>query len=565
MKRAPPEKPLPPSRGASLSPGSAPPATLISGAGVLAIAALAALGAGLVTSAEISAGHDTALHLLAIAALGTLALASILQFARFRRAAPTGLDNAALIAHLLREKDAAETANAAKTRYLANVSHEIRSPLNAIYGYAQLVEHQDGANAAEAARVIRRSAEHLTSLVEGLLDISQLENGVLRVKRDVIRLAPFLDQIAGMMRPAAIGKGLAFHFELPQRLPEFVRVDQGRLRQVLINLLSNAIKFTASGSVTFRFTWSGEIAVFEISDTGPGIPAEDQERIFDPYDRGQGACQHAQPGVGLGLPIAKAIVEILGGKLELDSTPGQGATFRVTMLLGHVAGIVPSEAPARRICGYEGPSRSILLVDDDPRQLSFMRALLERLGFVVWAMADGEAADAIAQERGFDLAILDISLPGISGWEVALRLRRRHGAGLPIIMLSANAPEFHRPDFPEPVHDMFLVKPVEFGALADGIGGLLELAWKWETVSPDDADAAPPPPPPPAGPDLGPAAREEINQLLAALRIGHVRGIEAGIGRLAAAAPDAQGLVAELYDYLDRFDLSAMSRKLETI
>lgn len=530
----------------------------------LAVASMAALGAVLVTSAELSNGHDTAFHLLAIAALGAAVLVAAMRFALGWRGGRTAsLDRDAVIAHLLREKDAAETANAAKTRYLANVSHEIRSPLNAIYGYAQLVEHQDGANAAEAARVIRRSAEHLTSLVEGLLDISQLENGVLRVKRDVIRLAPFLDQIAGMMRPAVIAKGLAFHYQLPQRLPEFVRVDQGRLRQVLINLVSNAIKFTASGSVTFRFTWSGEIAVFEVSDTGPGIAPEDQERIFDPYDRGQGASQQAQPGVGLGLPIAKAIVEILGGKLELESAPGHGATFRVTMLLGHVAGIVATEAPARRICGYEGARRSILLVDDDPRQLSFMRALLERLGFLVWAMADGESADAIAQERGFDLAILDISLPGISGWEVALRLRRRHGAGLPIIMLSANAPEFHRPEFPEPVHDMFLVKPVEFGALADGIGGLLELAWKWEAVTPDETD--PGASPAPTGLQLGAAAREEVNQLLAALRIGHVRGIEAGIGRLASAAPEAEALVAELYDYLDRFDLSAMSRKLETI
>lgn len=561
MKRALPE--TPPPSGVSLSPEHAPDAPLVSGAWILAIAALAALGAGLVTSAEMWSENDTILHVLAIAALGALTLASILQFIRSRRAAPAAFGHAALIAHLLSEKEAAESANAAKTRYLANVSHEIRSPLNAIYGYAQLVEHQDGANAAEAARVIRRSAEHLTSLVEGLLDISQLENGVLRVKRDVIRLAPFLDQIAGMMRPAAIAKGLSFHIELPQRLPEFVRVDQGRLRQVLINLLSNAIKFTASGSVIFRFAWSGEIAVFEVSDTGPGIAPEDHERIFDPYDRGQGASQHAQPGIGLGLPIAKAIVEILGGKLELDSAPEQGATFRVTMLLSHVAGVVPSETPARRICGYEGPRRSILLVDDDPRQLSFMRALLERLGFLVWAMADGESADAIAQERGFDVAILDISLPGISGWEVALRLRQRHGAGLPIIMLSANAPEFHRPDFPEPVHDMFLVKPVEFGTLADGIGGLLQLAWKWEAVLPDDAEA--PPAPAVGAPDLGPAAREEINQLLAALRIGHVRGIEAGIGRLASAAPDAAALVAELYDYLDRFDLSAMTRKLETI
>ncbi|MET0239554.1 MAG: HAMP domain-containing sensor histidine kinase, partial [Sphingobium sp.] len=274
---------------------------------------------------------------------------------------------------LLREKQAAEAASAAKSRYLASVSHEIRSPLNAIYGYAQLMERGGEVDPGEAARVIRRSAEHLTNLVEGLLDISLIENGVLRISSDAVRFGPFLDQVASMFRHGATAKGLRFDYERPDRLPEFVRMDEKRMRQVLINLLSNAIKFTPSGSVGLRLIWSGQTAVFEIVDTGPGIPLEDRERIFMPFERGTDGQSRNQPGIGLGLAITNALVRIQGGDLELDSTVGTGTTFRVRMMLGHVAGAVQEAEVGAPITGYEGERRSILVVDDDADQLRLMR------------------------------------------------------------------------------------------------------------------------------------------------------------------------------------------------
>lgn len=528
----------------------------------LAVFSIAVIAVALAIWAELSTEYDAALHRVVIAGLLAVCLVSGIAYLLRRWQVRHGLPDAHQIAQARRECDAAIAANEAKSRYLANVSHEIRSPLNAIYGYAQLVERDEDIDARDAARVIRRSAEHLTSLVEGLLDISQLENGVLRVKTDVIRFAPFLDHLVWMLRPTATAKGLEFHYILPERMPEFVRMDQSRLRQVLINLLSNAIKFTDVGSVTFRVSWSGQMAVFEISDTGPGIAPQDHGRIFDPYERGSDETRHNRPGVGLGLPIAKAIVDILGGNLELDSTPGHGATFRVTMLLGQVSGMMQDTAPSRRVSGYDGPQRSILLVDDDIRQLSFMRSLLEGLGFDVAAVPNGETGVALARTRRFDLAILDISLPGISGWETALQLRERLSHTIHIIMLSANTPEFHKPEFPNPVHDLFLVKPVEFGALIDAVGGLLNLAWNWEALTPDPADQ-------PAAAasrlDLSEAARGHVERLRDSLRIGHVRGIEAEIKLLAQAAPESGALIAVLYDCLDRFDLAAMARKLEEI
>src|SRR5688572_11373871 len=254
-------------------------------------------------------GDDRAFHLLAIVGLVVICISVLASFhflgQRIKHLAQLSdrLESAS------RAKEAAEIANLAKARYLANVSHEIRSPLNAIYGYAQLIEQKADVRPHDAARVIRRCAEHMTSLVESLLDISRLENGLLRVRSEIVRLPDFLEQIVWMMRPAAEAKGLAFVHEPPARLPEFVRTDPSRLRQALINLIGNAIKFTDAGSVTLRIAYRGQVATLEIEDTGPGIAPEDQQRIFDPYEQAGG---HARSGVGLGLPITKAIIEILG-------------------------------------------------------------------------------------------------------------------------------------------------------------------------------------------------------------------------------------------------------------
>ncbi|MFT3964837.1 MAG: ATP-binding protein [Sphingobium sp.] len=461
------------------------------------------------------------------------------------------------LARLLQEKQAAEAASAAKSRYLASVSHEIRSPLNAIYGYAQLLERGGEVDPAEAARIIRRSAEHLTNLVEGLLDISLIENGILRISNDVVRFAPFLDQVASMFRHSASAKGLRFDYERPDRLPEFVRMDEKRLRQVLINLLSNAIKFTPSGSVTFRVLWSGQVAQFEVEDSGPGIAPEDRERIFLPFERGASGQSKRQPGIGLGLAITNALVHIQGGELELDSQPGSGATFRVRLMMGQVAGAALETDVGAPITGYDGKRRSILVVDDDVHQLRLMRGLLESLGFDVAVAPNGEAGLALSEAGRFDLVVLDISMPGLSGWETARRLRDRHGADLRIAMLSANAHERHGPEDGEPVHDQFLTKPVELGAFVDAIGALLSLRW----IREDEAEEAPAA----AGGEAGlpDAALPHAEKLRALLRIGHVRGIEGEIKALAEAAPEARDMIARLYACLDRFDLPALRATLD--
>jgi signal transduction histidine kinase/ActR/RegA family two-component response regulator len=471
------------------------------------------------------------------------------------------------VAALERERDAAAAANAAKSRYLANVSHEIRSPLNAIYGYAQLLERGAAIDTVDAARVIRRSAEHLTDLVEGLLDISLVENGVTRVSTDTVRLPAFIDQVDRMFRPAAAAKGLTFRTEITGRLPDYVRTDQKRLRQALINLIANAIKYTQSGEVVLAVRYAAQIAVFEVRDTGPGIAPESQEQIFAPFDRGAEGGRGG--GIGLGLPITRAIVQILGGELELESAPGQGSCFRIRVMLGQVAGHRegPGEGPGdtlRRATGYLGPRRSILAADDDPRQLAFVRQVLGDLGFDVVAAPDGETALAMARARQFDLALLDIAMPGWTGWETAAALRKLGGPGMRIVMLSANAHERHGQADPteNAAHDRFLVKPVEIDTLVDTIGDLIGLTW---TFAPGAASAAPVVPTGPAVPaqDLPDEAQVHVEALRERTRIGHVRGIEAEIRALEALLGAGDPFVLKLFDCLDRFDLAGLSRMLE--
>ena len=541
-------------------------------------------------------GDDRVFHVLSVAALLLVALTAGLVWRRDRRQdrrqagdsppdaglapepAGEGAEPAGAVPAAISRAEAAETANIAKSRYLANVSHEIRSPLNAIYGYAQLVERNEGGvDPQEAARVIRRCAEHLTSLVEGLLDVSQVEHGVLRVRTEDVRLPAFLEQIVSMMRPAAAAKGIAFVYEAPARLPEVVRFDQSRFRQVLLNLLSNAIKFTDHGEVTFAVRYAGQIATFEVRDTGPGIHPDELERIFEPFERGDDAGKLARPGAGLGLSISRAIVEILGGNLEVESTPGKGTCFRVTLMAGEVVGKLDRAVQPRRLTGYEGPRRSVLVVDDEADQRLFLERLLGGLGFAVTACPNGESAAALAGTQAFDLAILDISMPGISGWEVAARLRAAQGRAIRILMLSANTQEFHKPEHDTPAHDHFLTKPVEFSALTDVIGGLLGLVWRMEPLG---GGAARPAPggdgaavlpsataegAAPAAPEprlTGPAA-EHVERLRELLRIGYVRGIEAEIRALAEHGEDARELAARLFDRLDRFDLAGMKKELE--
>jgi len=460
---------------------------------------------------------------------------------------------------LQRAKEAAEAANAAKTRYLVAVSHEIRSPLNAIYGYAQLLERDGAIPPAEAAGVIRRSAEHLTNLVEGLLDISRIESGVLKFRQDIVRLPALLDHVVDMFRMQAAAKGLSLEYIVEGRLPPFVRTDEKRLRQILINLLSNAVKYTEQGGATLTVRYRSQMALIEVKDTGIGIASEDLERIFEPFERGSSPDAAMQPGIGLGLAITRVLAGILGGEVTVSSEFGRGSRFQLRMLLPEPM-VAPAGAAAyNRVTGYRGERKTILVIDDNPSQVTVVQHLLRPLDFTVFAATGGAEGLALAERCAPDLVLLDIQMPGSSGWDVAAQLRSAFGRGQRIVMVSANAHEFRAGGDGGSNHDAFISKPVELDALLDTIGRQLDLTW---IVTGDEATA---------DADLKFPAKlpAEAGPFLASLRqyikAGHVRAIGMVLTDLEAEISESAGAVAEMRRHLGDFDLRALAKVIDDV
>jgi len=390
-------------------------------------------------------------------------------------------------------KEEAERANFAKSRFLTGMSHEMRSPLNSIIGYSQLLLRQrqgiaDGHRDSVAA--IYRSGEHLTSLVDGLLELSRIEAGKLRLELEPVNLRETLDDIVRMFSPQAKKAGLSFHYELSGTLPQRVHTDAKRLRQIIINLLGNAIKFTECGSVSLRVRYQREIAHIEIEDTGIGISPADQERVFMPFERAAGARSNAE-GTGLGLTITKVLIELMGGDIRLRSRRGEGSCFTVRVYLPSLFDAHPADSDMP-VTGYTGPQRHLLLVDDQPAHRNLLRALLEPLGFRIDEAASGQAGlEAVALLRP-DLVLLDIGLPDMAGWEVSRRLHPDDGVLCRTIMVSANAhentPEYHR----QGRCDGFVTKPVDETELLEQIRRVLGLTWlrdapasEWQRQQPD--------------------------------------------------------------------------------
>jgi len=395
-------------------------------------------------------------------------------------------------------KEQADAANSAKSRYLTGISHELRSPLNAILGYAQLLEKDPDmpVHRRDALGVIRRSGEHLADLIEGLLDISKIEAGRLDLHLDQVRLALLIDQLVNMFRLQAEAKGLHFIFECKDKLPELVKTDEKRLRQILINLLSNAIKYTEKGWIVFKLRYRNQVAEFTVTDTGEGIAPENIERIFRPFERVRRAGSTAT-GTGLGLTITRLLSDIMGGDIAVTSTPGQGSTFKASLMLASISPahreITPS---AQTICGYHGKMRTIMIVDDELSHRQLMRHFLTPLGFNLIEV--NNPLDAIARLEletqnlnRPDLILLDVTMPELNGWELAKKLREAE-FNASIIMVSADASEGRtllEADAQENVaeqtpslHDAYITKPVRLELLLDKIGSLLQLNWRYQVA-----------------------------------------------------------------------------------
>ncbi|HEX7892532.1 MAG TPA: ATP-binding protein, partial [Ramlibacter sp.] len=454
-------------------------------------------------------------------------------------------------------RHAAEQANQAKSRYISAISHELRTPLNSILGYAQLMG-EDAAmpsHRKHAIHVIRRGGEHLLSLIEGTLDIARIESGKLTLSARPMRFADFVHELASLFELQAAAKGLAFRFETQGALPEVVRADEKRVRQILINLLGNAIKFTATGHVVFRVRHAREMAVVEVEDTGPGLPDEELAHVFEPFARGSSAG-HAVPGAGLGLTIAKMLTDLMGGELGARSTPGSGSVFRVRLFLPEVHAVLPPQAVPRVRHGYAGARRRILVVDNEEADRELLVALLEPLGFELRTAASGhDALDLVAAGVQPDAILMDLAMPGIDGWETIRRIRRLQPLRAKIAVVSANAFDKGLENDAGIRPEDFILKPVRHGELLDWLERQLGLQWL----------EAPAPAMPPAVPATLPAVRPR-EDLLAPLRhavqLGYYRGILQQLDAIDTQQPECAAFTGALRELARQFQFEAIAREL---
>ncbi|HWH75676.1 MAG TPA: ATP-binding protein, partial [Methylibium sp.] len=324
-------------------------------------------------------------------------------------------------AQLQQARIAAERANQAKSRYITAISHELRTPLNSILGYAQLLEEDEAMppRRAQAVRVIRRGGDHLLGLIEGTLDLARIEAGKLALEPRPMRFVDCLQEIAGLMQLQALAKGLAFETDFAATLPEVVRADEPRLRQILINVLGNAVKFTAQGRVVFHASYARETARFEIEDSGPGMAEEELARVFEPFQRGSAAGASSSGGSGLGLTIARMLTDLMGGEMTVASKPGQGTRFGIRLFLPELHGaLVPRALPRGARRGYQGARRCVLVVDNEEADRGLLAHLLQPLGFELRLAASGEEALALLRAGAApDAILMDLAMPGIDGWE----------------------------------------------------------------------------------------------------------------------------------------------------
>jgi signal transduction histidine kinase/DNA-binding LytR/AlgR family response regulator len=463
-------------------------------------------------------------------------------------------------AELKRAKEVAEAANLAKSRYLSGISHELRTPLNAILGYAQLLGNDGAVPPARrgAVDVIKRSGEHLSALIDGLLDMAKIEAGKLVLQRNTVNFPEFVDQLVKMFALQAEAKGLSLRLEMSQSLPGVVYTDEKRLRQILINLLSNAIKYTETGFITLRITYHRPLAEFEVRDTGAGIAAEELKRIFEPFERSASAA--GIPGTGLGLTIANLLAQVMGGEISVSSVMGEGSVFRVRILLAADSTQMAVRLPEARISGYLGPRRKIGIVDDDPDHRMLMRDTLEPMGFVLFESASGEHCLERLPHDNPELLLLDISMPGLDGWEVVRRIRAGNENYPHIIIVSANAFEGqHLRDETSRSCD-FLVKPIVITHLLDLLRRRLALEWI-TTINANElplkklAGSS----------ETGMIEDAHIDELISLGNIGYVRGIESKLAMLERRSPDLSGLLAELSGYVKTFQFKRYIKRLEIL
>ncbi len=385
--------------------------------------------------------------------------------------------------------DAAEDANQAKSVFLANMSHELRTPLNAILGFSEMLarDHSASSGQKEKLNIINRSGEHLLTLINDVLEMAKIEAGGVQLNNAPFDLGGMVRDIIDMMQMRGKEKGLQLEIDQSSRFPRYIVGDEARLRQVLINLIGNAIKYTEQGGVAVRMgTKQNELTylLFEVEDSGPGIPAQDQPRIFEPFVQ---LGEHGiNKGTGLGLTITRQYVQMMGGNISLESTQGKGSLFRVELPLteatesdidqakqvapDNVVGLAPGE-----------PQYRILIVEDQKDNQALLAHLLVSVGLQTKVADNGKQGVKLFESWRPQLILMDQRMPVMDGLEATRHIRELPGGReVKIVAVTASAFDEQRKTMLEAGMDDFVSKPYRAGEIYDCLSKQLGIHFQYE-------------------------------------------------------------------------------------
>ncbi|MBD2071385.1 response regulator [Leptolyngbya sp. FACHB-671] len=392
----------------------------------------------------------------------------------------------------------ADLANRAKSEFLANMTHELRTPLNAILGFTELLTCDSNltTDQHEQLRIIDRSGEHLLSLINDVLEMSKIEAGMTTLNPNSFDLCGLIARLKEMLQLKAESKGLQFITAIAPDVPQYIQADENKLRQVLLNLLSNAIKFTVTGSVELHVAAKtalndgdsspDQILYFEVTDTGPGIAPHEIEALFNPFVQTE-TGRKSQEGTGLGLAISHRFVDMMGGKLMVDSKLGEGTAIAFDLPVELTpAPLSYANLSGERVIGIapEQPTYRILVIEDRWENRSLLVRMLSNIGFEVLEANDGQEGVTLWQNWEPHLVLMDMRMPIMDGYEATRRIKANpKGQSTAVIAITASAFDEERAKIMATGCDDFVRKPIREALLLSKIAQHLGVRYLYESSS----------------------------------------------------------------------------------